>query len=103
MKLCFRKMDTRDLPAVFAVRFATVENAITMEELEEDYGITPESLAQAMSIHVEGWLCEDAGRVVGFSMGDRRNGEVQVVAVLPGYESNGIGKRVLRHVHRVLV
>jgi predicted transcriptional regulator len=42
--LTYRRMTADDLPAVLAVRFATVENAITLEELEEDYGITPQGL-----------------------------------------------------------
>jgi GNAT superfamily N-acetyltransferase len=88
-----------DLPAAFAVRLSTLENAITLEELEEDYGITPASLAKAMGGHVRGWLCEDRGeegeQAVGFAMGDRANGEVQVVALRPGYEGRGIGRRLL--------
>ena len=98
MPLTYRQMDTGDLPAVFAVRLSTIENAITLEELEQDYGITPASLAVAMQSDVKGWLCEDDGKVVGFSMGDRSNGEVQVVAVLPGYEARGIGKTLLTQV-----
>lgn len=98
MKLTYREMRPDDLPAVLAVRLSTVENAITLEELESDYGITPKSLAAAMASHVKGWLCEDAGRAVGFAMGDRANGEVQVVAVLPEYEGRGVGKRLLLYV-----
>ena len=96
--LRYRAMSSDDLPAVFAVRLSTIENAITMERLEEDYGITPESLAEAMKSHVQGWLCEDSERVVGFSMGDRGNGEVQVVAVLPEFEGLGIGRSLLERV-----
>jgi ribosomal protein S18 acetylase RimI-like enzyme len=101
--LTYRPMTAADLPAVFAVRLATVENAVTLEELAEGYGITPQSLAAAMETHVRGWLCEDGGgedggRAVGFAMGDRSNGEVQVVAVLPGYEGRGIGKALLLEV-----
>ena len=98
MTLSFREMSTDDLPAAFRVRLSTIENAITMEELEEDYGITPESLALAMQSKVRGWLCEEDGEVIGFSMGDRSNGEVQVVAVLPAHEGRGIGKTLLAHV-----
>ncbi len=101
MKLGYRKMDVDDLPAAFSVRLSTVENAITMEELEKD-DITPTSLAESMKLHVGGWLCEESGTVVGFSMGDRLNGEVQVVAVIPEYEGNGIGKRLLRLVQNWL-
>ncbi len=98
MTQSFREMTAADLPAVFELRVSTIENAISLEELEKDYGITPESLAEAMKSDVRGWLCEADGRVVGFSMGDRSNGEVQVVAVLPGYERKGIGKGVLQRV-----
>ncbi|MEM1256404.1 MAG: GNAT family N-acetyltransferase [Cyanobacteria bacterium P01_H01_bin.21] len=102
MELQYRKMTVEDLPAVFSVRLSTIENAITMEELDEDYDITPHSLAEAMRSHVCGWLCEDSGVVVGFSMGDRSNGEVQVVAVFPEYEGNGIGKTLLSQVQNWL-
>ena len=95
MTFSFRKMRARDLPAVFELRVSPRETAVTMEELEHDYGITPASLAEAMAADVKGWLCEEQGLVVGFAMGDRSNGEVQVVAVRPGYEGRGIGKRLL--------
>jgi len=95
MSASYRPMLIDDLPAAFAVRLSTIENAITMERLESDYGITPQSLAAAMRSDVKGWLCEDAGKVVGFAMGDLSNGEVGVVAVLPGYEGRGIGKNLL--------
>lgn len=98
MSLTYRQMEISDLPAALAVRLATVENAITMEALASDYGITPQSLSEAMKLQVKGWLCEAAGRVVGFAMGDRSNGEVQVVAVLPEYEARGIGKNLLTRV-----
>ena len=98
MALTFREMKIGDLPAAFAVRLSTLENAVTMQELEEHYGITPESLSTAIRAHVRGWLCEDAGRVVGFAMGDRSKGEVQVVAVLPEYEGRAIGKDLLDRV-----
>ena len=91
-----------DFSAALAVRMSTIENAINMEELERDYDITPRSLAEAMTTHVAGWLCEDFGTVVGFSMGDRSNGEVQVVAVCPEYEGFGIGRHLLYRVQEWL-
>ncbi len=91
-----------DLPAVFSVRTSTIENAITLDELEQEYGVTPESLAKAMKSNVRGWLCEEAGEVAGFSMGNRTSGEVQVVAVHPDHEGKGIGKALLGEVTRWL-
>lgn len=98
MPLTYREITVDDLPAVFLVRYATVENAITPEELENDYGVTPASLAEALRGPVRGWLCEDNGTVAGFAMGDRETGEVGVVAVLPSHEGNGIGGEVLSRV-----
>ncbi|MEQ8354434.1 MAG: GNAT family N-acetyltransferase [Kiloniellaceae bacterium] len=91
-------MTADDIPAVLALRLSTVENAVTLEELKADYGVTPESLAAGMRCDVRGWLSEQDGKVLGFAMGDRSNGEVQVVAVLPGLEARGIGKAVLSKV-----
>lgn len=96
--LTYRAMTVDDIPAVLAVRFATVENAITLEELEQDYGITPATIAASMESDSRGWLCEEGDRVVGFAMGDRSNGEVQVVAVLPSHEGRGIGRTLLSQV-----
>ncbi|MGI9287028.1 MAG: GNAT family N-acetyltransferase, partial [Pseudomonadales bacterium] len=75
-------MKTSDLPEVFSVRTATIENAISLEKLHE-YGITEESLTRSMSSHVKGWVYEELGKIIGFVMGDKSNGEVQVLAVLP--------------------
>lgn len=91
-------MTAADVGAVLEVRLSTRENAITLQELEEEYGVTPESMARAMSANVRGWLCEAGGRVAGFSMGDASNGEVKVVAVHPDFERRGIGKQVLEAV-----
>jgi ribosomal protein S18 acetylase RimI-like enzyme len=96
--LTYRAMTVDDIPAVLEVRFSTVENAITLEELETDYGITLATIAASMASDSRGWLCEDESKVVGFAMGDCTNGEVQVVAVRPGHEGRGIGKALLARV-----
>ena len=98
MKLSYRPMTVDDIPAALGVRVSTIENRLSMEDLERDYGVTPESLSEAMKLDVKGWVCEDTGRVVGFAMGDRSNGEVSVVAVLPAHERHGIGKNLLMRV-----
>lgn len=76
MALRYRQMAVADIPATLAVRFSTIENAITLEELESHYGITPETMAAGLRGDHKGWVCEDAGRIVGFAMGDRAYGEV---------------------------
>lgn len=94
----YRQIQIDDVPAVFAVRISTVENALTMEQLEKDYGVTPQSLAEGMKSDLKGWLCEESGTVVGFAIGDRSSGEVHVVAVRPEHEARGIGKNLLSRV-----
>lgn len=98
MTLSYRAMRVDDLPAALDVRLSTVENAVTPEVLERDYGVTPASVAEAMRSHVKGWLCEEAGAVVGFAMGDGATGEVLVVAVRPEREGRGIGGALLARV-----
>jgi len=96
--LRFRRMTKDDLTATLEVRLSTVENAITLEVMERDYGVTPEKIATAMDGNVAGWLCEEAGQVLGYAMGNEANGEVLVVAVHPELERHGIGAGVLAHV-----
>ncbi len=93
-------MRADDVPAAFELRLTTRENTVTMEQLAETYGVTPQSVCTALNAgRACGWLCEDAGSVVGFAMGKRRNGEVPlVIAVRPGYENQGIGARLLHEV-----
>ncbi len=87
-------MTVADLPEVFDVRVATLENAVSRAYLEE-LGITPESTAIALQSDAKCWVCESDNKVVGFSMGDKSNGEVTVLALLPDYEKRGYGKQLL--------
>ena len=100
--ITFREMEIYDVPAAFDVRTSTKENALTLEELEEDYELTPETLASAMRSTAKGWVCEADSKVVGFAMGDSANAELTVIAVLPDYEGRCIGKRLLSKVENWL-
>lgn len=86
----FREITSADIPALFEVRIRTRENAYTLEALEA-LGITPASVAEKLAGTFKGWVAEAEGRVVGFSMADRAEGELWVVAVLPDYEGRGAG------------
>ncbi len=97
----FREMAPDDLPQVFLVRTATIENAVSMEKLEE-YGITEDSLTKALQSHVKGWVYEDSDKITGFVMGDESTGEILVLAVLLGLEKQGIGSSLLLRVQEWL-
>ncbi len=92
-------MLVQDVASVLELRLSTRENPVTLQELEQDYGVTPQSMTAALvEGRVQGWLCENAGTVVGFAMGDPATGEVLVLAVRPGHERQGIGRRLLQAV-----
>ena len=90
-----RKMTPSDVLRCFEVRTSTTENALTMEQLEEWYDLTPESLSEGMGETLRGWVYEEDEEIVGFSMADSIRGELMVIAVLPTYEGKGIGRALL--------
>lgn len=94
----FRKMTFTDIDAAFHIRTSVKENVLTMQELEEFFDLTPETLTIAMQDSASGWVCTACDQVVGFAMGDEKEGELMVLAVLPEYEGSGIGGRLLAEV-----
>jgi GNAT superfamily N-acetyltransferase len=92
--MTFREIMTADIQSLFYVRSRTRENTYTLEELTRA-GITEESVSQKLSASYKGWLCEIDKSVVGFSMADRDTGELWVIAVLPEFECQGIGNRLM--------
>ncbi len=90
----FREIEPADVPGLFHVRARTRENAMTLEDLQR-LGINPQSVAESLGRSTKGWVCCDSGRVVAFSMADRATGEFLVIAVLPEYEGNGVGGRLM--------
>lgn len=98
----FREITPSDVPALFAMRPKTRENAMTVEELDL-LGINPQSVTDSLAQSTRGWLCEDAGQVVGFTLADRETGEFLVIAVLPEYEGKGVGGGLMARVTRWLL
>ena len=96
-----RELRLADLDAVFDVRVRTWHNPHGAEELRR-MGITPASVTAMLATSHRGWVAEDAGRIVGFVMGDKSTGEMWVIAVLPEYEGRGIGRRLLSRVEQWL-
>jgi GNAT superfamily N-acetyltransferase len=91
----FREISARDLDELFVVRAATRQNAMSKERLAE-LGITPASIGAALAAGTtKGWVGVSDSRIVGFCMGDRVNGEVLVLAVLPDFEGQSIGSTLL--------
>jgi GNAT superfamily N-acetyltransferase len=61
-----------------------------------ELGITPESIIAEMESGDLGcWVAEDVGRVIAFSMADRRDASIFALFVLPDHEGRGHGTRLL--------
>lgn len=92
----YRRMTEADLAATMDVRESNVENAVTREILAERHGITVESMRAQMRRDLAGFVSTVEGEVVGFCMGTRGTGEINVLSVRPEHEGRGIGRELLR-------
>lgn len=96
MSIFYRQAAAEDAAACIALRTQTRENAVTEAELAEA-GIT----AQTWGAGIEeglypGFVAVDGDRLAGYCFGHRDTGEIVVLALLPQYEGQGVGKTVLR-------
>lgn len=91
-----RKATENDIPHLMEIRFSVRENRLS----------TP-SRVKAEDYH---WfldnpgifLWEDAGRIVGFSAADPRNGNIWALFIDPVFEGRGIGRALLERVCKIL-
>lgn len=96
-----RPISETDIPDLFRLRIATWENDRGAEELE-NLGITPQSVAEKLHTTHCGWIATCGPESVGFAMGNRKTGELWVIAVLPEFEGRGIGRRLMAAVENDL-
>ena len=93
-QVLFREANATDMPGISIVRLSVSENALSVEQLKER-GITNASVAASLLTHRKGWVAEQDGRIVAFSMADRADWSIFALFVLPGYEQRGLGSRLL--------
>ncbi len=98
MQLTHRPAVPEDAPACIDLRGRTRQNAVPADRLAA-YGITPASWADGIrSGATPGHVCLQDGVLVGYCFGDRATGEVLVLAVLPAFEGQGLGRDLLARV-----
>src|SRR5688500_12821501 len=83
-----------DIEGVTDVRVSVHENPATREGLN-GAGITAESTAAYLTVYGRGWVAEEDGRIVGFSVADARDASIWPLFVRPEYEGRGYGGLLL--------
>ena len=90
-----RQASPEDLPEITIVRTSVRENHLSIEGMAAR-GITPEGVAADLrSGALGGWVAEENGRIVAFSMADKRDGQIFALFTQPGHEGRGHGTRLL--------
>lgn len=87
-----------DAQACVRLRGRTRENAVSEERLRA-VGITAESWADDIrSGELPGFVCWSQGDIAGYCFGSSKTGEVVVLALLPAFEGQGLGRLLLSRV-----
>ena len=94
--ITFRPAVPEDAATCITLRALTRENAFTEEDLRA-LGITVETWSSGIRDgHSSGFVACSEGQIVGYCFADNHSGEVTVLALLPAYEGQGTGKRLLQ-------
>ena len=93
-KIPIRHATPEDIGGISIVRASVRENLQSSEQLIA-MGITPASVAASLVNECRGWVAEDGGRIVAFSIADRETSAIFALFVLPEYEGLGLGTRLL--------
>ncbi len=98
MHLTHRPAMPDDAAACIDLRGRTRQNAVSAERLAT-LGITASSWAEGIrSGATPGHVCLQGDALVAYCFGDRDSGEVLVLAVLPAFEGQGLGRDLLARV-----
>ena len=84
-----------DMAELVALRTSVVENHLSVDEMATR-GITPQTVMASIEAGERCCLvAEEDGVIAGFSMGDRRDGQIFALFTRPGHEGRGHGSRLL--------
>ncbi len=84
-----------DLPAITRIRTTVAENHLSVAEMAE-LGITHGSIAADMNAgHLVCWVALEDDAIAGFSMADRRDGNVFALFMEAAHEGKGHGSALL--------
>lgn len=87
--MTFREATIQDITQIQRVRNAVKENILSDPGL-----VTDADCADYITRRGKGWICEENGRIVGFSIADLLGNNIWALFVDPDYEGKGIGKKL---------
>jgi GNAT superfamily N-acetyltransferase len=88
LEAALREARAGDIAGMHRVRLAVRENRLTSSVITEaDYVAMIEE-------HGRGWVVEEAHEIVGFAVGDARDGNIWALFVHPQHERRGHGRRL---------
>lgn len=79
-----------DIPAIQMVRNAVRENRLSVPGSIKDADV-----ASYLRERGRGWVCEVGDRIVGFVIADAIDASIWALFLLPEWESQGLGRRLL--------
>jgi len=85
----FREARVSDIPQIQVVRNSVKENKLSDPAL-----VTDKVCENYLLNRGKGWVCEIDGTIVGFSIVDLVDHNVWALFVQPGFDKNGIGKKL---------
>lgn len=83
-----RQALTADLPGIWRVRFAVLENTLAPGVLSDD------DVIEHLQVLGRGWVMEVDGLIVGFAIGNAQSGNIWALFVDPAHEGQGYGKQL---------
>jgi GNAT superfamily N-acetyltransferase len=89
-----REATVEDIGEMFDIRVSVRENPATRQQLH-DLGIDEQAVAAAITAAGRGWIAEEEGRAVGFTIANRLEGSIFALYVRPEFEGRGHGCRLL--------
>lgn len=89
--MIYRQAEIRDIGQIQFVRHAVKENRLSDAGL-----VTDKDVEEYISNRGRGWICETAGKIIGFAIVDLVGNNVWALFILPEFENMGIGKKLHR-------
>lgn len=102
MNLVYRPARPEDTAACIDLRGRTRENAFSVDDLRA-VGVTLDNWSAGIRDgSLPGVVALADGELAGYCFGDRDSGEIAVLALMPAYEGQGIGRALLEQVMATL-